>query len=88
MFERNQNDLARTLNQMEFHARQTTNFNQNDAKDKMREWLANDRRFDGYDPERLIERVRDCKYRGAVLDLDDPALQKGGEPRPLDPRWR
>ena len=87
MFGRTQNDLAKTLSEMEYQARQTTNFNQPEAAQKMREWLANDRRFDGYDPGRLIDRVRDAKYRGATLDLDDPQLQKGGEPRPLD-RWR
>jgi hypothetical protein len=62
-------------------------FNQTEAKQKMTEWLANDRRFDAFDPQRLIERVQLSKNNGAVLDLDDPQLQRGGQPRPLD-RWR
>jgi len=87
MFGKGPHDLAATLSEMEYRARQAVNFNQTEAAQKMAEWLAQDRRFDSFDKGRLIERVRDCKYRGAVLDLTDPQLQKGGEPRPLD-RWR
>ena len=87
MFEKDQRSLAATLSEMEYLSRIKSNFNQVEAASKMAEWLKNDRRFDGYDTGRLIDRVRDAKYRGATLDLDDPQLQKGGEPRPLD-RWR
>jgi hypothetical protein len=88
MFSNDKRDLAVALSQMETLARQKTNFNQPEAKEKMREWLENDRRFDSYDPDRLIERVRNCKYRGMSWDtLDDPQLFRGGEPRPLD-RWK
>jgi hypothetical protein len=87
VFTNDKNDLTRTLGEMEYLARQKTNFNQVEAKEKMREWLAQDRRFDGYDPNRLIERVHEAKFSGAQLDLDDPQLRKGGQPRPLD-RWR
>ena len=87
MYDRDQRSLVTTLNQMADLAVQKTNFNQTEAKQKMAEWLQHDRRFDSYDPARLIERVQDCKYRGATLDLDDPQLKRGGEPRPLD-RWR
>jgi hypothetical protein len=87
MFGKDQRDLAVTLTRMADLAREKTNFNQNEAKQKMAEWLQTDRRFDDYDPERLIERVNQCRYNGAVLDLSDPQLQRGGQPRPLDRRW-
>jgi hypothetical protein len=68
-------------------AREKTNFNQSEAKERMRSWLQDDRRFDPYDPARLIERVNQCRYNGAVLDLSDPQLLKGGELRRLDRKW-
>ena len=46
MFGNDQRDLARTLNEMDSLARQKSNFNQVEAKQKMAEWLARDRRFD------------------------------------------
>jgi hypothetical protein len=87
VFTNDKNDLTRTLGEMEYLARQKTNFNQVEAKQKMAEWLAQDRRFDSYDAGRLIDRVHQAKFRGAHLDLDDPQLKRGGQPRPLD-RWR
>jgi hypothetical protein len=87
MFRNDPRDLAATLSEMEYRARQLTNFNQIEAKEKIKEWIQNDRRFDSYDPQRLTERVQLSKNNGAVLELDDPQLQRGGQPRPLD-RWR
>jgi hypothetical protein len=87
MFRNDPRDLAATLSEMEYRARQLSNFNQIEAKEKMTTWIQNDRRFDGYDPQRLAERAQASKYNGASLDLDDPQLKRGGEPRPLD-RWR
>ena len=87
MFRNDPRDLAATLAEMEYRARQLTNFNQVEAKGKMQEWIANDRRFDGYDHQRLVERVQLSKSNGACLELDDPQLKKGGQPRPLDRRW-
>jgi hypothetical protein len=86
MFGKDQRDLAVTLTRMADLAREKSNFNQTEAKEKMREWLQTDRRFDSFDPTALIERVHLCRYNGAVLDLDDPQL-RGGEPRPGDRRW-
>ena len=43
--------------------------------------------FDGYDHQRLVERVQLSKSNGAHLELDDPQLKRGGSPRPLDRRW-
>ena len=72
MFRNDPRDLAATLSEMEYRARQLTNFNQPEAKAKMAEWLANDRRFDAYDAQRLIERVQLSKNNGAVLSWTIP----------------
>ena len=87
VYGKDERDLAVTLTRMSDLARERSNFNQHEAKETMAKWLADDRRFDSFDKQRLIERVQDCRYRGAVLDLTDPQLQLGGSPRPLD-RWR
>ena len=87
MFGKDERDLAVTLTRMADLARERCNFNQNEAKTRMAEWLQHDRRFDGYDPARLVERVNQSRYNGAVLDLTDPQLQRGGQPRPGDRRW-
>jgi hypothetical protein len=83
MFGTDPRDLARTLSEMETLARQKSNYNQTEARQTMAEWVAQDRRFDGYDTQRLVERVQLHKFNGAVLELDDPQLRKGGQPRPL-----
>jgi hypothetical protein len=87
MFDHEQKDLAATLAQMERLAREKSNFNQTAAREKMAEWIAQDRRFDGLDPEKLVARVQDCRSRGAVFDITDPSLAKGGSPRPLAGRY-
>jgi hypothetical protein len=86
MFGNDPRDLTKALSEMEYEARQKTNFNKVEAKQKMVEWLSQDRRFDGYDVQRLADRVQLSKYNGAVLDLTDPQL-KGQSPRPGDRRW-
>ena len=76
MYGKDQRDLAVTLTRMEDFARERTNFNQVEAKEKMREWLQTDRRFDSFDPQRLTERVHLCRYNGAVLELGRSATQR------------
>ncbi len=83
MFGNDPRDLTKALAEMHTQARQKANFNQAEAKQRMAEWLLMDRRFDGYDPSRLIDRVEQCRSNGAVLDLEDPWLQRGGQRRPL-----
>jgi hypothetical protein len=83
MFERDPKDLTATLSWMESTARERSKFNQIEAKQRMAEFIANDRRFDAYDTAKLVDRVSHCKSYGAKLDLEDPALLKGGKPRPL-----
>jgi hypothetical protein len=83
MFGSEPRDLAATLSEMERVSRAKSNFDQIEQKQRFREYLSHDTRFNGFDHNRLIERVRLCKYNGATLDLDDPFL-RGGEKRPLD----
>jgi hypothetical protein len=87
MFGKAERDLTRTLSEMEYEARTKCNYNQTEARQRMAQWLADDRRFDNYDHARLIERVHLNKSNGAVLELDDPQLLKGGAPRPGDRHW-
>jgi len=86
MFERDPRDLTTTLSEMERQARIKTNFSQSEAKEKLAEWISQDRRFDQFDKARLVQRVAECRQSGAVLDLDDPVL-KGGQPRIGDRRY-
>ncbi len=83
MFGNEPRDLALALAEMEFESRKKTNFDQTAQKDLFRGYLQADRRFDSFDADRLIERVREAKYNGRTLDLDDPFLQRGGQKRPL-----
>src|SRR5256885_2244781 len=81
VFGNDEREMAATLSRMETKAREQSNFNQNEARQSMASWVANDRRFDGYDPQRLVDRVQHCKSNGAQLDLTDPQLLRGGKPR-------
>jgi hypothetical protein len=83
MFSDDPRDLAPTLGEMEKEARVSSDFNQLDAKEKMREFLSRDTRFARFDHPRLIERVMEARSCGRTLDLDDPFLQRGGTKRPL-----
>jgi hypothetical protein len=82
MFGNDPRDLAATLATMEKIARERSNFDQIEAKDKFRQYLSQDKRFAEYNADALIDRVMHCKNQGAILDLDDPQL-KGREKRPL-----
>jgi hypothetical protein len=84
MFSNDPHDLTSTLSAMDREARIKANFNQYEARDLVASWIKQDARFSGYDSQRLAHRVQQCKSNGAVLDLDDPYLRRGGEPRPLD----
>jgi hypothetical protein len=87
MFGRDPKALTATLGEMAHRAHWQSNANQIEAAEKMRQWVAEDRRFDSFDHDRLVRRVQECRSCGAQLDLTDPQLQRGGQPRPLD-RWR
>jgi hypothetical protein len=87
MYRDDPRDKVATLSDMWSRALQFSNFDQNAAKEKVREWTQNDRRFDSNDHQRLVDRVQLSRSNGAVLDLSDPQLLKGGQPRPGDRRW-
>jgi hypothetical protein len=84
MWEKTERDLCAALSYMDQLARERTNFNQTEAKEKLKGYMQQDRRFDEYDKDALAARVMLSKSNGAALDLSDPRL-KGRPPRPLDP---
>jgi hypothetical protein len=84
MFDSTDRDLALTLGEMERTARVRSNFDQNEARQRFREYLAHDSRFSSFDHGRLIDRVMEARSNSRTLDLNDPYLHAGGEKRPLD----
>ena len=87
MFDDSARDMTAWLAEAERQARIKSNFSQSDAGKKLSRWIEQDSRFDEYDSARLAERVVDCIGHGAVLDLSDPYLTKGGQRRPGDKRY-
>jgi hypothetical protein len=81
MFEWDEKNMKKTLGAMFTECRQAANFNHDEAKQRLGQCLARDRRFDGYQHSRLIERVDECMQGGGYLDLTDPYLM-GGSKRP------
>ena len=84
MFGFDEKDMCATLAQMAKTAYQRGNCAQSEQKQLMREYLSHDGRFAPYDHNRLIDRTLLCKSNGAVMDLTDPYLFRGGHKRPLD----
>jgi hypothetical protein len=73
--------LAATLSQMQREALNRCNGNQIEAAENIRRWVANDRRFDQFDANRLVSRAEECRTTGATLNLeDDPHLLKTRPP--------
>jgi len=87
-FGNDEQSLITTLGHMAEEARERCNYNQADANKLMTQMVSNDLRFQsrGLDPNRLVGRVWECRQSGARLDLTDPALLPGGQPRPLRDR--
>jgi len=79
MFDSTDRDRTAALAEMRRQARARSNFNSNEARQKMAEWIANDRRFDGYDPAKLVDRVEHCVANAAQFDVNAPELKKGGK---------
>lgn len=86
MFGKDPSDLTQTLARMAQEARVRANFNQDEARSLMTEWISQDQRFSDYAPDRLANRVHQSLSNGAVLELDDPYLRRQGQRRPLDYR--
>jgi hypothetical protein len=84
MYGNDERDLCASLSEMHRVAIQKANFNQVEAKEILKSYVGMDRRFDQFDPDRLVERIQECRSNGRTADLfDDPWLRRGGERRPL-----
>jgi hypothetical protein len=63
---------------------QKANYNQIEAREILKSYVQMDRRFDSFDPDRLVERIHEAKSCGRTMDLaEDTYLRRGGEKRPL-----
>jgi hypothetical protein len=70
MFDKSDEDLSKTLNQMQDAAYRKCNCNQTAMIDKMASWLAQDRRFDAFaDKKALAREALDARSHGRYLDL-------------------
>jgi hypothetical protein len=83
MFDNDVRDKIKALDFMEKLSRERACFNEVAARDKFREFVRQDRRFDEFDADALVRRVQECRRSCAVLDLEDPRL-RGLEKRPLE----
>ncbi len=84
MFDPDEKNMAITLWEMHRAAVEKCHMDRNAAKGVLESYITSDRRFDQYDPSRLIERIEDARCHGRSMDLaDDPWLLKNGQKRPL-----
>jgi hypothetical protein len=86
MFGDSNADLISTLGTMQAEALRRCNFNQSEVHGEVAAMVRNDRRFDAYDPDRLVEKAWKVRNSGGRLDLDDPYIRRGGQPRPENRR--
>jgi hypothetical protein len=82
MFGSENADLMATLKLMAHDSYNRSCGNKVDAAQSMRSWIANDPRFAQYDPARLVTHFQERTNCGGKVELDDPFLRKGGQPRP------
>jgi hypothetical protein len=82
MFGNHRDDFAATLRQMQSEALERSNFNQTEARAQLVQMVTNDRRFDTFDPQALVDHVRSYAESGRSMDWDNPSIKKGGAPRP------
>lgn len=80
MFGPTDSDRLRKLGAMYAEAYRRSNFNKLEARERLAEWLAADRNFDGLNHERLAKRVEECRSDGSRLNLQEEYL-RGGERR-------
>lgn len=83
MFGDRDSDKNATMGKMLSEAMQNCNANRIVAREKVLEMVKRDRRFDNYDHDRLLDTVMEKSQYGGRMDWDDPALKRGGSPRPL-----
>jgi hypothetical protein len=87
MFGTDDRDKLRALSEMARTSVDRCWGNKVEAKERMKEWLSYDRRFEGFDPDKLVDRVMLARSNGAIVELYDPEL-RGLPPRPLSrSRW-
>jgi hypothetical protein len=82
MFGKDESEKLATLGAMQGEALRQANFHHGKAREQLVSRIKIDRRFDDLDAERLADQVFDCSQSGKRLDLNDPFLQPGGQPRP------
>jgi hypothetical protein len=76
MFSGSEKDLATYLMTAERTCVERARYNQGEAVRQLADIIANDRRFDSFDPHRLAQRVSDYRHTGQVLGLGDPDLRR------------
>lgn len=86
MFGNDENDLKATLKMMAHDSYNRSCGSKTEAAQSMRSWIAADPRFSQYDPERLVAHFQERTGCGGKVELDDPFLLKGGQPRPCQTR--
>jgi hypothetical protein len=68
---------------MRYEAETACNHNRTEIYQKMKEWAADDARFQPFDRDRLVEKYRESRENGAYMDFTDPYLYPNGQRRPL-----
>lgn len=82
IFGTNPENLQATLSRLINESYAATNCSMEETYRRTREMLDWDRRFDGFDKERLVARAREVGASGGQLDWSDPFLF-GQDKRPL-----
>jgi hypothetical protein len=75
--------LRDSLGRMVQESYQESNYSMDECYRRTRTKLDYDRRFDGYDKDRLVAKAKEVGASGGHLDMDDPWLFPGGEKRPF-----
>jgi hypothetical protein len=78
MFNKTDNDITRTLTLMIDRSIDECKYNQDAAKRLTAKWIAQDRRFDGYDPNAVAREAFDAKTHGRRMELTKPYRPQGG----------
>jgi len=86
MFGDSEHDKNQTLQRVLTEALAVSCPNRIAAKEKAVQWVKNDRRFDGLDHDKLVQKALDAGQYGRKLDWTDPELRLGGQPRPQNRR--
>jgi hypothetical protein len=86
MFGKDPSDLAQTLRTMQAEARERAKFNMTEARNMVTEMVKRDRRFDDFDPAKLVATVYDYAESGRSINWSDPSLKRGPDQRPQPKR--